>query len=92
LGPVLDSLIDPAKSEFIRGRNILDSVAATHEVIFRSKIAQKEGFLPKLDSEKAYDIIVDCLKIIEDKSSENRVYTPDASLIIATHVMPRRRA
>jgi len=34
-----------------------------------------------------YDIevaIVDCLKIIEDKSSENRVYTPDARLIITT--------
>ena len=36
--------------------------------------------------------IVDCLKIIEDKSSENRVYTPDARLIIATRKMPRRRA
>jgi len=35
---------------------------------------------------------VDCLKIIENKSSEKRVYTPDVRLIIATRVMPRRRA
>jgi len=35
---------------------------------------------------------VDCLKITEDKSSENIVYTPDARLIIATCVMSRRRA
>ena len=29
---------------------------------------------------------VDGLKITEDKSSENRVYTPDARLIIATRI------
>ena len=58
LGHVLDNLIDPAKSEFIRGRNILDSVATTHEVIFRRKIARKESFLLKLDPEKAYDIVL----------------------------------
>ena len=29
--------------------------------------------------------LVDCLKITEDKSSENRVYTSDARLIIVTH-------
>jgi len=36
--------------------------------------------------------IVECLKITEDKSSENIVYIPDERLIIATRVMPRRRA
>ena len=30
---------------------------------------------------------VDCLKITEDKSSENKVYTPYARLIITTCVM-----
>jgi len=35
---------------------------------------------------------VDCPKITEDRSSENRVYTPDARLIIATRIMPMRRA
>ena len=39
LGLVLDDLIDLAQSGFIRGRNIHDSVATAHEVIFRSKIA-----------------------------------------------------
>ena len=33
-----------------------------------------------------------CLKITEDKSSENRVYIPYERLIIATRVMPRCRA
>jgi len=32
---------------------------------------------------------VDCLKITEDKSSESRVYTPDARLIIVTRAIPR---
>ena len=33
---------------------------------------------------------VDCPKITEDKSSESRVQTPDAGLIIATAVASRR--
>jgi len=35
---------------------------------------------------------IDCSKITGDKSSENRVQTPGARLIIATSVVPRRRA
>jgi len=35
-------------------------------------------------------MIVDCLKITEDKSSESRVQTPYARLIIATATAPRR--
>ena len=35
-------------------------------------------------------MVVDCPKIIEDKSSESRVQTPDAGLIIATTSAPRR--
>ena len=58
LGPVLDDLIDPAQSGIIRGPNIHDSVATSHEVIFRSKIDGDEGFLLKLDFEKAYDSVL----------------------------------
>jgi len=36
-------------------------------------------------------VFVDCLRITEDKSSESRVYTPDARLIIATRAVPRRK-
>ena len=32
----------------------------------------------------AHRLTVDCLKITKDKSSESKVYTPDARLIIAT--------
>ena len=42
---------------FIKNRNIHDSVAAANEVIFRSKITREEGFLLKLDFEKAYDSV-----------------------------------
>ena len=35
---------------------------------------------------------VDCLKIIEDKSSESRVYTPDTRLIRATRAKSKRGA
>ena len=35
-------------------------------------------------------MIVDCLKITEDKSSENRVQTSDTRLIISTTAAPRR--
>ena len=45
LGSVLDGLIDPAHSGFIKRCNILDSVAAAHEVIIRSKTSREEGFL-----------------------------------------------
>ena len=34
---------------------------------------------------------VDFLKFTEDMSSESKVYTPDARLIIATRVISRRR-
>jgi len=39
---------------------------------------------------KVYLMFVDCLKITEDKSSENRVYTSDARLIRATRAMSKR--
>ena len=39
LAPIFDNIIDPAQSGFIKGRNIHDSVATAHEVIFKNKIA-----------------------------------------------------
>ena len=36
-------------------------------------------------------MLVDCLKITEEKSSESRVHTPDARLIITTRAVPRRK-
>ena len=40
---------------------------------------------------KMFDgIVVDCLKITEDKSLKSRIQTPDARLVIATSAALRR--
>ena len=57
----------------------------------RSVIAADEGHVTVSGLEKM-ELVVDCSKITEDKSSESRVQTPDARLIIATSAVPRRRA
>ena len=57
----------------------------------RDKV-RNEDIHTKIGVASIEEKIVDCLKITEDKSSENRVYTPDARLITASCVMPRRKA
>lgn len=42
---------------FIKGRNIMDGVVITQEVVHQMKKQNKEGFILKLDFEKAYDIV-----------------------------------
>ena len=53
---------------------------------------QKEKIVKRLRTNKWIGILVDYLKITEDKSSESRVYTLDAMLIRATRVMSKNEA
>jgi hypothetical protein len=55
LKPLLPSLISPEKTCFVEGRQILDSIILTHELIHSLHTSKKPGMLIKLDLSKAYD-------------------------------------
>ena len=55
LGVVCEKLISPNQTTFIRGRFILESVVAAHEIIHEVFHSSQSGFIFKLDYEKAYD-------------------------------------
>ena len=57
LKPLMEGLIDPTQSAFIKGRSILDGVAAVEEAIYNCKKRNKEGIMIKLDFEKAFDMV-----------------------------------
>jgi hypothetical protein len=50
-------VISRAQSAFIPGRYILDGMVVIHEVLQELQSTKKEGVIPKLDLEKAYDKI-----------------------------------
>ncbi len=52
---VLPLIISPQQTNFVPGRQILDSIVSVHEVIHSLEVGKKEGFLLKLDLSKAYD-------------------------------------
>jgi hypothetical protein len=55
LGFVSEELISPNQTTFIKGRYILESVVAAHEIIHDVAHSSQSGFIFKLDYEKAYD-------------------------------------
>jgi hypothetical protein len=55
LEPVADRIIHKAQSAFIKGRNIMNSVLALHEIMHETKKKENVGVMLKLDFEKAYD-------------------------------------
>jgi hypothetical protein len=55
LGFVSEELISPNQTAFIKGRYILESVVAAHEIIHDVAHSSQSGFIFKLDNEKAYD-------------------------------------
>lgn len=55
LGKVGQELIASNQSAFIKGRFILESVVAAHEIIHDVVQKKESGFIFKLDYEKAYD-------------------------------------
>eukprot|EP00253_Pinus_taeda_P023411 PITA_23411 len=57
LKPLLEKLISPEQTGFVEGRQILDGLVVTQEVIHSMKIKKQKGMMIKLDLLKAYDII-----------------------------------
>ena len=54
-GLIMDKLIAPNQTAFIKGRYILDSVVTAHEVLHSVHHGKEEGVVLKLDYEKAFD-------------------------------------
>ena len=50
-----DKLILKTQSSFLKGRNIMNSVMALHEILHETKRNKEVGVVLKLDFEKAYD-------------------------------------
>lgn len=48
-------VISDSQSGFIRGRFILDSVVALHEILHEVKMGKQNGILLQIDFEKSYD-------------------------------------
>ncbi|KAF5821202.1 putative RNA-directed DNA polymerase [Helianthus annuus] len=57
LKEVLDNLISPVQSAFIKGRNILDGPLITNEILSWAKKRKKSLLFFKVDFEKAYDCV-----------------------------------
>lgn len=55
LKPSLSGLISPEQTSFTEGRQILDGIILTHEMIHSLKQAKTPGMLLKVDLAKAYD-------------------------------------
>ncbi|KAJ0522407.1 putative RNA-directed DNA polymerase [Helianthus annuus] len=54
---VLDSIISPEQSAFVKGRNILDGPLIINEVVNWAKKSKKRILVFKVDFEKAYDCV-----------------------------------
>ncbi|WJX93090.1 hypothetical protein P8452_74658 [Trifolium repens] len=57
LARVMDSVISPTQSAFIKGRNLVDGVLVVNEVVDWVKKEKKECIIFKVDFEKAYDSV-----------------------------------
>jgi hypothetical protein len=55
LKPILPFIISKEQSEYVEGRQIMDSVILVHEVIHSLKSTRTPGILLKLDLSKAFD-------------------------------------
>jgi hypothetical protein len=57
LSRVMDSIIAPNQSAFIKGRNLVDGVLVMNEVVELAKKNRRECLIFKVDFEKAYDSV-----------------------------------
>eukprot|EP00253_Pinus_taeda_P017298 PITA_17298 len=55
LKPLLPILISPEQSGYVEGRQIMDGIILTHEIIHSLKQSKQAGMLLKLDLSKAFD-------------------------------------
>ena len=54
---IIDRLISPNQTAFIKGRYILESIVAAHEIIHEVARKKEAGIILKIDYEKAYDTV-----------------------------------
>ena len=52
---VADKLIHPTQTVFMKGRNIMNGIMVSHEILHETKRRKQIGIVLKLDFEKAYD-------------------------------------
>jgi hypothetical protein len=57
LASVLNSVISPTQSAFLKGRNLVDGVLVVNELVDYAKKAKKDCLIFKVDFEKAYDLV-----------------------------------
>jgi len=57
LAPIMDKLISPNQSAFIKGCQLVDGVVAVNEIIDVARKKNKECLIFKVDFEKAYDFV-----------------------------------
>ena len=55
LKKVIDSVISPEQTTYVRGKNIVDGPLIANEIITWAKRAKKKMFLFKVDFKKAFD-------------------------------------
>eukprot|EP00253_Pinus_taeda_P031502 PITA_31502 len=55
LKPLLPMIISPKQSGYVEGRQIMDGIILTHEIIHSLKSSKQAGMLLKLDLSKAFD-------------------------------------
>eukprot|EP00253_Pinus_taeda_P029063 PITA_29063 len=92
LKPLLPNLIAPEQTGFVEGRQILDGIVVSQEVIHSLKMNKQKGMLMKLDLSKAYDRLNwDYLRaVLEAYSFERRwiawiismISTPNFSILL----------
>lgn len=57
LSKVMDSIISPSQTAFLKGRDLVDEVVVVNEVVDRAKRRNWECLVLKVDFEKAYDSV-----------------------------------
>ena len=57
LAGVLNSIISPTQSAFLKGRNLVDGVLVVNELVDYARKMKKECLIFKVDFEKAYDSV-----------------------------------
>jgi len=57
LASVMNSIISPNQSAFLKGRHLVDGVLVVNELVDYAKRAKKECLIFKVDFEKAYDSV-----------------------------------
>lgn len=55
INSVVDRIVRPSQTAFMRGRNILDGLVVLHETIHELHRKKHSGIILKIDFEKAYD-------------------------------------